>query len=141
MYFLKPSGMALDSIQSMAQHVQYGMITGAGMHSFLRLMGGVYSPQVFKESVSWPESVRKDFTGQFHKFMATLTETTHEADGKTVLYLPGNLQDLRSDPSSQENKDAVRQLESVVIHWTRQIKQVHHTALPSQLIHARTFRL
>ena len=45
---------------------RYGTISGAGMHSLLRLMNGVYAPQIFG-SKAWPESIKKDFTGHFHK--------------------------------------------------------------------------
>lgn len=33
--------------------------------------------------------VKKDFSGQLHKFMASLTETANQSRGQTVLYLPG----------------------------------------------------
>ena len=32
--------------------------------------------------------MRKEFSGQLHKFMSCLTETAHHAQGHTVLYLP-----------------------------------------------------
>ena len=88
--------------------MQYGTISGAGMHSLLRQMNGVYAPQIFG-SKAWPESIKKDFTGQFHKFMASLTEMTFEAQGKTVLYLPSNsIDDVNV---AAKNKDLVQQLE------------------------------
>jgi hypothetical protein len=51
------------------------------------LATGVYVPKVLKNK-TWPDSVKKDFTGQIHKFMAFLTEHTHQAKGNTVLYIP-----------------------------------------------------
>ena len=87
-YFIKPEGAKLTR-PTIAKIMQYGTISGAGMHSLLRQMNGVYAPQIFG-SKAWPESIKKDFTGQFHKFMASLTETTFEAQGKTVLHLPSN---------------------------------------------------
>ena len=119
-YYIKPDGAKL-SRPTIAKVIQYGTISGAGMHALLRQMNGVYAPQIFG-SKAWPESIKKDFTGQFHKFMASLTETTFEAQGKTVLYLPPNsIDDVNV---AAKNKDLVQQLESVVIHWTRQIKEV-----------------
>ena len=119
-YYIKPDGAKL-SRPTIAKVIQYGTISGAGMHALLRQMNGVYAPQIFG-SKAWPESIKKDFTGQFHKFMASLTETTFEAQGKTVLYLPSNsIDDVNV---AAKNKDLVQQLESVVIHWTRQIKEV-----------------
>jgi hypothetical protein len=54
------------------KRVQYGTIEGSMMESFLRLMHGVYIP-LFVENQKWPESVKKDFVSQLHKFMAILT--------------------------------------------------------------------
>lgn len=60
---------------------------GDPIHSLLRLMHGLYVPAVVSNT-TWPETVRSDFTAQMHKFMATLTETVHEVQGKTILYIP-----------------------------------------------------
>jgi dynein heavy chain len=124
-YFLKPAGVEV-AMGSIADSVQYGMISGAGMFTLLRLMSGVYGPQILENNTAWPESIKKDFTGHFHKFMASLTETANESQGKTVLYLPSSLTsfDLEEVAIIAKNKDMVQQLESVVIQWTRQIKQV-----------------
>ena len=84
-------------------------------------MKGVYLPQFLKNK-TWPESMQKDFTAQLHKFMASLTETTWEARGKTVLYLPQ--EDLEDVDRVASDKDLVQRLETTVIHWTRQIKEV-----------------
>lgn len=95
------------------------------MHSLLNLMHGVYGPQLMGNN-SWPDSTKKELTGQYHKFMASLTETAHQALGKTVLYLPNeNFDDVNK---AAKDKDFVQQLESIVIYWTRQIKEVvnHH---------------
>ena len=58
--------------------------------------------------------------------MASLTETAYESQGKTVLYLPSSLTSVELDQvkTVAKNKDFVQQLESIVIQWTRQIKQV-----------------
>ena len=46
----------------------------------------------------------------------------NQAKGKTVLYLPDEpLDDVRA---AAKDKDLVQRLESTVIHWTRQIKEV-----------------
>ena len=46
------------------------------MHSLLRLMNGVYAPQIFG-SKAWPESIKKDFTGHFHKVRARRQTRDH----------------------------------------------------------------
>lgn len=84
-------------------------------------MQDVYMPEFLKED-SWPDTVKKDFTGHLHKFMASVTEAVFEAKGKTVLYIPN--EDLGSASDVARDKDLVQRLESTTIHWTRQIKEV-----------------
>ena len=54
--------------------------------------------------------------------MANLTETAHQANNQTVLYLLN--QDLQDIDKVIADKDLVQHLESTLIHWTRQIKEV-----------------
>merc|ERR1711865_930382 len=63
-------------------------------------------------------------TDHMHRFMASLTETVHQAHGKTVLYLPRENCDLEDFETVRADKDLVQRLESTVIRWTRQIKEV-----------------
>jgi hypothetical protein len=51
-------------------------------------------------------------------------ETSNQSQGKTVLYLPSELEDIQDVRKAASNKDTVQHLESIVIHWTRQIKDV-----------------
>ena len=44
--------------------------------------------------------------------------------GKTVLYLPQENVDLEDLETVRADKDLVQRLESTVIRWTRQIKEV-----------------
>ena len=84
-------------------------------------MEGIYVPRI-ESGTAWPESLRKDFSGQLHRFMASLIETANQAKGKTVLYVPREAESLTEKDA--EDKDLVQRLESAVIHWTRQIKEV-----------------
>ena len=125
MYFIKPVNLQMTK-ETLGSQAQYGMVTSPGMQTLLRMMNGVYAPQILGNTTAWPESIKKDFTTHFHRFMASLTEATHEMQGKTVLYLPGNLSSINAEEISKaaQDKDLCQQLDSVVIHWTRQIKQV-----------------
>ncbi|GMI21327.1 hypothetical protein TeGR_g3290 [Tetraparma gracilis] len=120
------SALSADSIGST---VDFGVVGGSAVHSLLLLMNGVFSSQIFK-TTAWPESVKKDFTGHYHRFMASLTETANFNLGQTVLYLPsderlGGTSDGEFVASAAAaDKDFVQQLESIAIHWTRQIKEV-----------------
>ena len=101
-------------------------------------MGQIFTPQII-ESCTWPESMKKDLSGQVHKFMASLTESAFEATRKTMLYLPSG-EFLPDIALAARNKELVQQLESIVINWTRQIKEVvnsydnaHQTEVPGPL--------
>lgn len=95
--------------------------TEQALEGILKLMQDVYMP-AFLSDDNWPDAVKKDFTGQLHKFMASVTEAVFEAKGKTVLYIPN--EDLGNTATAARDKDLVQRLESTTIHWTRQIKEV-----------------
>ncbi|KAK3256380.1 hypothetical protein CYMTET_34484, partial [Cymbomonas tetramitiformis] len=101
--------------------VHYGVLRGSSTESLLKLMSGIYVPAVLNNK-TWPDSVKKDFTGQLHKFMAYLTELTYQVKGNTVLYIPA--EDIGDPAVACKEKDLVQRLESTLIHWTRQIKEV-----------------
>jgi hypothetical protein len=51
-------------------------------------------------------------------------EASNQVLGKTVLYLPSQLSEITDVAAAAKDKDLVQHLESIVIHWTRQIKDV-----------------
>ncbi|KAK9823872.1 hypothetical protein WJX72_006072 [[Myrmecia] bisecta] len=120
MFFVRDTDhfITIDNIKDV---VHFGMIHGDAMESLLRIMSSLFVPTVLSNT-TWPETVKKDFTGQLHRFMADLTETVHELKGKTVLYQPQ--EDLHNPVMAAREKDLVQRLESTIIHWTRQIKEV-----------------
>ena len=123
MYFVRHEASNGSELQpsTVNKMVQYGTIHGITMDTLLRLMNGLYVPGI-QEAKSWPQSVKKEFIGYLHKFMLVLTENAHQAKGNTVLYIPNEqLTNLRA---AVEDQDLAQQLESAVIHWTRQIKEV-----------------
>ena len=73
----------------------------------------------------WPESVKRDFSLQLHSFMASLTETVSSTKNETMLYIPANVIPPGVSPDvAGQDKDLVQQLESTVIHWTQQVKEI-----------------
>ena len=70
----------------------------------------------------WPEGVKKDFTAAIHLFMATVTEQSNLQKGKTYLYIPN--EDLNDVDTASQDKDLLQRLETTVIFWTRQIKEL-----------------
>ena len=122
-YFTRANGQPVSK-ENIGRLVQYGKINSVGnesVQSLLRLMNAVYMPAI-SSNTSWPDSFRKEFSSQVHKFMATLTENVYEMNGNTVLYVPRD--DFSDIESCVRDKDLVQRLETTLIHWTRQIKEV-----------------
>ncbi|RQM24639.1 hypothetical protein B5M09_005107 [Aphanomyces astaci] len=118
MYFVKNGQVSVKPTTAVTA-LQFGTIHGEGISSLLQLMNTFYMQRLQQET-SWPESIQKEFTAQFYRFMSSLTETVSRGCGKTVLYLPP----IALDKANYKDKDLLQQLESTVIHWTRQIKEV-----------------
>jgi len=115
LYFIRDPAKFLTP-ENLSESVQYGVLQSNLVESIYGIMSNVYLPSMLKEE-SWPDTVKKQFTGQLHKFMASLTEVTYERKGKTLLYIPQETTDKKKD------KDLIQRLESILIHWTRQVKR------------------
>ena len=113
-YFLRPNETLL-SRDNVRAEVQFGSVAGKGlsMVSLKRIMEGFVEKQVANNS---------ELSGHFHRCMANLTDAVHHADGATVLYCPNFEEDSLREAS--QDKERLQIMESVVIHWTRQIKEV-----------------
>ena len=120
-YFLRPRGIQL-TVENFTQSIQFGSSRGhQTVDTVFQTMRSLYIPSTM-ETANWPPSVKKEFTRAVHKFMASLTEAVNHSSGKTILYIP---QERIVDPDqAAKDKDLVQLLESTVIHWTRQIKEV-----------------
>ncbi|XP_056156824.1 dynein axonemal heavy chain 2 [Lampris incognitus] len=101
--------------------VQFGTVRGNATEALLRLMNGVHAPLVTQSS-AWTGH-KNLFTAPMHSFLINLTDTRFKEVNKTVLYIP--LEALQQSPEeASKDKELVQRLEIVVIHWTRQIKEV-----------------
>ncbi|KAJ3355389.1 hypothetical protein HDU91_005673, partial [Kappamyces sp. JEL0680] len=122
-YFIKESLAAGDVLteSNFERKVQYGKLTKNTMESLLKMMSHVYVP-IFLGNKKWPDSVRKEFNNQLHKFMAFLTDTTYQMKGHTVLYVPEGYELVVEEAA--RSKDVVQRLEALLVHWTKQIKEV-----------------
>ncbi|KAL0220777.1 hypothetical protein RCL1_000631 [Eukaryota sp. TZLM3-RCL] len=121
LYFIIISAPPLTS-STMFNAVQYGSIScSSAISSLLHVMSSIYVPCVTSNK-TWPSSMRKDFLTQLHKFMATLTQTVYQPQGKTVLFVPP--EELSPIEVVAKQKDVIQRLEAVVIFWTRQIQDI-----------------
>ncbi|CAG5134523.1 unnamed protein product, partial [Candidula unifasciata] len=121
-YFIKSADCTEITSDSFLSDVQYGIIKGGHIESLLRMMMGVYAP-IFFENRSWPDSIKNDFSAQLHRFLASLTDTRYKLEGKTVLYIPTEGTNVPAEEAAK-NKELVQRLETSIIHWARQIKEV-----------------
>ena len=65
---------------------------------------------------------KTELSSLYHKVMATLTDAMHISDGITVLYCPNF--EFKSVSEVSQDKEKLQIMESILIHWTRQIKEV-----------------
>lgn len=120
-YFIRQAPVPITP-ENFEETVQYGTVRGAYIPALLRLLSGVYVPQIFMNK-SWPESIRNHFVSHLHRFLASLTDTRYKLEGHTVLYIPAEA--IKMDPAVVvKDKELVQRLETSMIHWTRQIKEV-----------------
>ena len=119
-------------LTSMPKAVHVAVIDADVAGSLLKVVKGVFAPRMLRNA-AWPESVRDDLAAHAHRYLAGLTERTHELRGETVLYVPDEpgLANVREGDDTERaveraasDEELTRRLESVVIHWTRQIREV-----------------
>ena len=98
-----------------------GLVDGEPLEVLLTEMNNMYIPSFMKEK-DWTDTVRKEFQAHLHKFMATLEEMVNSRKKITKLYIP--MEDLSDTREAAKDKDLVQRLESMILHWTKQIKNV-----------------
>ncbi|KAM9407837.1 LOW QUALITY PROTEIN: dynein axonemal heavy chain 2 [Salvelinus alpinus] len=120
-FFVRSDG-GLILEETFESTVQFGTVRGNATESLLRMMNGVHAPQVTL-STAWPESIKNNYSAHMHRFLTNLTDTRFKLVGNTVLYIP--MEALQHSPEvASKDKELVQRLEMVMIHWTRQIKEV-----------------
>ncbi|XP_049338447.1 dynein axonemal heavy chain 2 [Astyanax mexicanus] len=120
-YFIREEETVIME-ESFESSVQFGIVRGGDMESLLRLMMGIHASQVAL-STAWPESIKNNYSTHMNRFLTNLTDTRYKLVGKTVLYIP--VEALQHSPEvAARDKELVKRMEVVMIHWTRQIKEV-----------------
>ncbi|XP_046278077.1 dynein axonemal heavy chain 2 isoform X2 [Marmota monax] len=120
-YFIRQAPVPITS-ENFDATVQFGTVRGSYIPALLRLLTGVFAPQIFT-NVTWPESIRNHFASHLHRFLACLTDTRYKLEGHTVLYIPTEAMTMQPEVVVKD-KELVQRLETSMIHWTRQIKEV-----------------
>ncbi|XP_040308873.1 dynein axonemal heavy chain 2 [Herpailurus yagouaroundi] len=120
-YFIRQAPVPITP-ENFEATVQFGTVRGSYIPALLRLLSGVFAPQIFANA-TWPESIRNHFASHLHRFLACLTDTRYKLEGHTVLYIPAEAMNMEPEVVVKD-KDLVQRLETSMIHWTRQIKEV-----------------
>uniref|UniRef100_G1MEZ7 Dynein axonemal heavy chain 2 n=1 Tax=Ailuropoda melanoleuca TaxID=9646 RepID=G1MEZ7_AILME len=120
-YFIRCAPVPITS-ENFEATVQFGTVRGSYIPALLQLLSGVFAPQIFANTI-WPESIRNHFASHLHRFLACLTDTRYKLEGHTVLYIPAEAMNMAPEVVVKD-KELVQRLETSMIHWTRQIKEV-----------------
>lgn len=88
------------------------------------LVGVVFFSHGTHTSSAWAWSMASMPAISLHPLRTTPTQVVAEGEGRTVLYVPE--EGLRGLPPSElaRCKDVTQRLESALLHWTRQVKEV-----------------
>ncbi|MCO5578650.1 hypothetical protein L7F22_032494 [Adiantum nelumboides] len=102
--------------------VQCEIVKSSPGECMLRLLQTLYLP-VMMEDGTGQGNATKDFVEELDRFMASLTESLSWTKGQTLLYVPPV--QLGGDLVRQsKDRYLIQRLESIVLRWTRQIKEV-----------------
>lgn len=70
-YFIRQAPVPITP-ENFEATVQFGTVRGSYIPALLRLLSGVFAPQIFANA-TWPESIRNHFASHLHRFLACLT--------------------------------------------------------------------
>ncbi|XP_039605580.1 dynein heavy chain 2, axonemal [Polypterus senegalus] len=120
-YFIRKEGKVI-TVEEFETIVQFGSVRGPYIESVLRFMNGICAQQIF-DNTTWPQSIKNSLSTQLDRYLTSLTDVLFKSKGQTVLYIPVEV--LQYNPqTASKDKELVLRMEIVVIHWTRQIKEV-----------------
>ncbi|KAJ1520022.1 hypothetical protein ONE63_004252 [Megalurothrips usitatus] len=118
-YFIKEPEDII-SVENFHDIVMFGTVDTTVEGSLLAVLENVYAP-VFFNTTTWPDSVKSDFCSQMHSFLGNLTDLRHKMLAITVIYVPKEGLNVDVD-EAQHDKELIKRLEGVVVHWMKQIR-------------------
>ena len=120
MYFAKTVRAKLEQ-EDLGKHIICGDYGMAPLEHFEIVSNEAYMPLITQAALTqgWPDTLAKDVMGSFNQTLANITVTIGEKMGTTSLPLPP------ADTSPlMDEKERTYQLETSIITWTRQIKDI-----------------
>ena len=127
-YFLKLRSVALTAEnigdEAVSGDLLPGSWDGAALEHMYRACQEVFLPLLANPNnqQGWPEVIVREVIDSFHKLVAGVYVTIGQIQGKTLLPLPPV--ELSSVDRASKDKERVHVLETAVVTWTRQIKNV-----------------
>ena len=132
-YFLKAHSVALTR-ENIAAQVSFGDVCASPLEQLSAVSQEVFLPLLCnpRNQEGWPEVIGREVVDGMHKFIANVYVTIGQIKGKTLLPLPpaegaggegGDAGAVDTDRALRD-KDRIHVLESAVVTWTRQIKNV-----------------
>lgn len=112
-------------MQEMGMKVSVTEMSADAIRQLMAVSKEVYFPLLTNpgNQEGWPEVIAKELTENLHRFLAQTFVTMGHMNGETLLPLPP--EDVYSSmEKNQHDKDSVHVLETAVIAWTRQIKDI-----------------
>jgi dynein heavy chain len=111
--------------QDVPKKVSSAEVGGNALRQLMTMSKDVYFPLLTNpgNQKGWPEVIVKEFTENLHRFMAQTFVTMGHMNGETLLPLPPD--DVYTNmEKNQQDKESIHVLETAVIAWTRQIKDI-----------------
>ena len=123
-YWLKRQAgvVRIDAVQ---QQLLLGELSQEPLKHLQQIVNDVYTPLLSHPAnqVGWGDVAVKNVMEWMHVFLANVSIMLGQTEGKTCLPLPP-MENGAGIASASTNKDRIHLLESAVITWTKQIKNV-----------------
>jgi hypothetical protein len=117
--------LVCHACQDVPKKISSAEVGGNALRQLMTMSKDVYFPLLTNpgNQKGWPEVIVKEFTENLHRFMAQTFVTMGHMNGETLLPLPPD--DVYTNmEKNQQDKESIHVLETAVIAWTRQIKDI-----------------
>nr|XP_020476144.1 LOW QUALITY PROTEIN: dynein heavy chain 2, axonemal [Monopterus albus] len=122
LFFFRRMPGAIITAETFDTAIQFGMVWGDITQTLLHDMTCSHVPPV-SLTTHRAKSLMDNYTNNMHCYLASLTDGVYKKADKTVLYIP--MEGLQCRPAeASSDKKLVQRMETVIIHWTDQIKEL-----------------
>ncbi|CAC5371505.1 DNAH [Mytilus coruscus] len=127
-YFVKTAREAISKDANLRTALIYGDLSYAPLDQLSAFVDEVLVPLLSNDRNHdhWPQVVSADVTTHSHRLKSDVYVVSGQAKGKTLLPLPvgADKVDAEDDKTDTMDRQLIHAIESVVIEWTHQIRDV-----------------